>query len=325
MNLALPALQAAATIGILNHQHGLHEDIANKRIGLIDDSVSNWVTSMDALIGASFFSDAFGTVPEAAVYQPVVAGDVQFATIQENLQNTPGADRAMVAANRLNEQNDIARMVVFDPAWYQNMHRASIQIKDLMEGKLPIDSVVDVLTDNAEQAALNGRIGNTCKMTARDLGISRLQMQALGRLEMGRNIDRVHAASPQQRQVAIQDMFQTPQNRIGLALSQAQLIQNSLQNAHNLAAAGDPAALAKVQYEATKIQMKLGQEGQRGNLINQFVPDFASVLTPQVNSIVEKLHGGLANAEQTPNQGTTGDTRNQFTGSSIEVDQNSGK
>ena len=195
-SLALPAIQAAATILIINKQKDLHDDIANKRIGLIDAAVSKYCAAIDACLASGTFSSAFGSVPAAAVYQPVDPLETQYQTINANLQNVPAADRLMTAINRLNENNDLARAAVFDPSFLENMHRGSIQIKDLMEGKLPIDEVTNILTDNAEQAALNGRIGNSCRMTFRDLGVSRLDAQRLGRRERFQQLQVAEQASP---------------------------------------------------------------------------------------------------------------------------------
>lgn len=311
-SLALPAIQAAATLVIINQQKNLHDDIANKRINLIDAAVTKYCNAINALIATGTFSDAFGSVPAAALYEPVVPLETQYSTINDNLQNVPAADRLMAAINRLNENNDIARAVLFDPSFIHNMHRGSIQVKDLMEGKLPIDTVNDILTDTAEQAALNGRIGNVGRMTFRDLGISRLSAQAAGRRERLLQIQLAEGVSPLARQFSIQQMMNTVENRIALALSTTQLIQNSLQNANNLAAAGDPKALAEIQTKLNKISMTLGQEAQRGNLINSFVPDFASLLQPVVNSISGALHGGKAEAPNDDTAGTAPTTTNFY-------------
>jgi|TARA_R100000084_G_scaffold109319_1_gene75673 hypothetical protein len=312
-SLALPAIQAAATILIIEKQKDLHDDIANKRIGLIDAAVSKYCAAIEACRSSNLFSEAFGSVPDAAIYKPVDPLETQYQTINANLQNVPAADRLMTAINRLNENNDLARAAVFDPAFHENMHRGSIQIKDLMEGRIPVDDVTNILTDTAEQAALNGRIGNTCKMTFRDLGVSRLNAQATGRRERAQQLQVAQLASPVERQFSIQNMMNTVESRIALALTTTQLVQNSLQNANNLAAAGDPTALASIQTKLNKIGMVLGQEAQRGNLVNAFVPDFASLLQPVISSISGALHGGKVPTKNTDREGTAPTTTNSNT------------
>lgn len=291
VQLLVPALQAAATLVILNKQKGLYDDIASQRIDLIDEAVTNYVDAIDALITTGIFSSAFGTVPTAILYAPVDSRQEIYDYINDGLQNIPAAERHVAAVNRMNERNDIVRMTAFSPEFLHLAHKDSSTIRDLMHGRLPIDEVLNVLTDDAEQAALTGRIGNTDRRTHRSLGLSRLSMQRAARSHMGQMVQRTQLVSPIERQQALQDLLQTPSQRLGLALSQAQLIQQSLQNQANAAAAGDPTDYAKIQAEVQKLTAKLGNEAQRGNLINQFVPNYSALLQPQIQSISEALLG----------------------------------
>lgn len=290
-SLLVPALQAAATLTVLGVQKGYYDDIANDRIDLIDEAVTNWIAGMESLITTGLVSEAFGTVPDAALYEEVDSRETIYAAINENLQNIPAAERHIAAVNRMNENNDIVRMTAFAPEFLHLAHKSSSTIRDLMNGKLPIDEVTNILTDEAEQAALNGRIGNTARRTHRSMGLTRLQMQSMARRELERQVILVERVSPIQRQQSIQEMLGTPANRVGLALTQAQLIQQSLQNANNADAAGDPTKFGELQVRLQKLTARLGQEAQRGNMINQFVPDYASLLQPQIKSISEGLLG----------------------------------
>jgi hypothetical protein len=291
VQLLVPALQAAATIIILDKQKDLYDDIAEKRIALIDQAVGTYVTGMNALVTTGLVGDAFGSVPDAAEYVPIDSREAIYAAINENLQNVPAAERHIAAVNRMNENNDIVRITAFAPEFLHLAHKNSSTLRDLMNGKLPIDEVINVLTDDAEQAALNGRIGNTARQNHRSLGITRLRMQALARRELEQHVNIAQRVSPVQRQQSIQDMLGNPANRVALALTQAQLIQQSLQNANNADAAGDPTSLGQLQIQVQQLTARLAQEAQRGNLVNQFVPDFASILQPQIKSISEALLG----------------------------------
>lgn len=291
VQLLVPALQAAATLIILDKQKDLYEDIANRRISLIDTAVTNYVNGVDALITTGVLYDAMGTVPEAALYVPVDGRENDYQSINDGLQNIPAAERHIAAVNRMNERNDIVRMTAFSPEFLHLAHKSSSTLLDLLHGKLPIDEVINVLTDDAEQAALNGRIGNTARTTHRSLGISRLRMQELARRQIPLLTGVAQSVSPVQRQQSIQDLLTTPAQRLGMAITQAQLIQQSLQNFNNAAAAGDPQKLGELQLLMQKLTARLGQEAQRGNMINQFVPNYAAILTPQINSISEALLG----------------------------------
>ena len=289
--LLVPALQAAATLTVLAYQKGLYDDVADQRIDLIDDAVTNYITVIDAMITSGLVGQAMGTVPTAILYDEVDSRDTIYAAINENLQNVPAAERHIAAVNRLNERNDIVRMTAFSPEFQHLVHHSSSTIRDLLNGKLPIDEVINVLTDDAEQAALNGRIGNTGRRNHRSLGISRLSMQRAGRAALAGHVDIAQRVSPVQRQQSMQEMLGTPAQRIGMALTQAQLIQASLQNEANAAAAGDPTKLGELQIKMQEVTARLGQEAQRGNMINQFVPNYSALLAPQINSISEGLLG----------------------------------
>lgn len=291
VQLLVPALQAAATLTILDKQKDLYDDIANQRISLINAAVNTYVAGMDAMITTGLVTDAFGSVPDPALYDPVDSREVIYAAINENLENVPAAERHIQAVNRMNENNDIVRITAFAPEFLHLAHKNSSTIRDLLNGKLPIDEIVNILTDEAEQAALNGRIGNTGRRTHRSLGITRLRMQDYARKMLDAHVTTAQRVSPVQRQQALQDMLGTPQNRVALALTQAQLIQQSLQNANNAAAAGDPAKLGELQIKVQQLTNRLAQEAQRGNMVNQFVPNYAAILAPQIRSISEALLG----------------------------------
>jgi hypothetical protein len=289
--LLVPALQAIATVVILNKQKEFHDEIAEKRIELIDEAVTNWIGGMEGMISSGMVGEAFGTVPASAAYIPVDSRETIYAAINENLQNVPAAERHIAAVNRMNENNDIVRMTAFSPEFLHLVHKSSSSIRDLINGKLSIDEVVNVLTDDSEQAALQGRIGNTGRRTHRSLGITRLNLQRFGRRELEAQVKLASAVSPMDRQQTMQDMLGTPARRVALALTQAQLIQQSLQNANNAAAAGNPTKLGELQLSLQKFTNRLAQEAQRGNMVNQFVPNFAALLEPQIKSITEALLG----------------------------------
>ena len=289
--LLVPALQAAATILILEKQKDQYDDIADQRIGLIDSAVTKYINGMDALVTSGLMGEAMGTVPDAAIFQEVDSRQTIYAAINENLQNIPAAERHIAAVNRMNENNDIVRMTAFSPEFIHILHTSSSSIRDLINGKLPIDTLIDITTDVAENDQLNGRIGNSSRVTHRSIGLTRIQMMDKGRRAMSHHIEMAQRVSPIQRQQGIQEMLGTPQGRIGLALTQAQLIQTSLQNFHNLEATGAPAKLGELQMDMQKLTARLGMEAQRGNMVNQFVPNYGALLAPQIASISEGLLG----------------------------------
>ncbi len=285
-SLLVPGIQAAANILLMNKQRSDYDAIVSQQRQLVGIAVTNYDTAINSLLNSQEFENAFPDVPQAAEYVPIDACCIQRATIECNISLTGRSDDYVRAVNRLHEQNDIIRAVVFDPRFLVNMDLQSMTIQDLLRGRLPVDDVMEIVTDNAEFAAMTGRIGNTRQMLLRDLGISRLRAQSLGRREFREMHSHISSAiSPNSRQADIREMMQTPAQRIALALTQAQLIQQSLQNVYNRDAQKDPYRMAELQTKIQRTLLKLQFEANKAALVNQFVPNYAAMLQPQIQAV----------------------------------------
>ena len=292
VSLLLPPIQAIATISILKKQKDLYDDIAEERIGLIDAAVTKFTNSVTAQISMGAFRDAYGSVPDAILYEEVDPGEEIKRAAEDSLRGLPAGKRHMEAANRIMEQEQIVRMMVLDARYVCDSELLSCTINDLLAGKLPVDDVIEVVKDGAEVAALNGRVGNTHNMTMRDLGISRLRAQREGQMAFQSRLTSLNGdVAPLSKQVAVRDFLQTGSQRIAFALTTANLIQQSLQNEANADAAGDPTKFSELQAKLQMAVNVLGQEAQRGNMINQFVPNYAALVAPAIKSINEALLG----------------------------------
>ena len=293
--LLVPGAQAAANILLMEQQKSDYEDIVNQQRVLLDAAVNQYISGIDALI--PLFEDAYPDVPQAAEYVPIDACCIQRATIECNIATMPRADVYASSLSRYHEQSAIVRAVVFDSRFLTSMDMASVQISDLLRGRMPVADVVEILTDNAELAALTGRIGNTRRTTARDLGLSRMRAQAAGREELRAHHGFIsQAVSPLSRLGDIRDMVQTPAQRIALALTQAQLIQNSLQNLYNQQAQKSPHLLAELQTKIQKVITKLQFQANKATLVNTFVPNYAAILQPMVQSIAQAIGDPIGSA-----------------------------
>lgn len=281
--LLVPGLQAAANILILERQKSYYDDISNEQKATIDLAVANYLACIDGLL--PMFEDAYPDVPEAAEYVPVNPCQEQGDTIECNIGHIARANDWAYCINRLHEQNDLTRAVAFDPRWLVNMDLSSMTIQDLLRGKFPVSDLMEVMTDTAEQSCLTGRIGGCRHLTSRNLGISRLRMQHTGREELRKNAKMFEDISPHRRQRGIEEMMQTPQQRIALALTQAQLIQNSLQNVNNQNAQKPPHRLAELQMRLEKCINKLQHEASKASLVNSYVPNYAAILQPQIRAL----------------------------------------
>jgi K+-transporting ATPase c subunit len=292
----MPGLQAAANKEVLNLQKAHYDAVSAEQRSILNASINEYLNSVDALLNGFDYENAFPETPEAAEYVPVDACCLQGSTIECNISHTDKADAYVRYVNRLHEQNDFLHAISGNPTFMVDLHIQSRSVQDLMRGRLPVGDVVEVLGDNAEMASLTGRIGNTRKTTLRDLGISKLRAQAAGRKEFREvTVWFNSAVSPMQRQGDIRDSMQKPQERIALALQQAQLIQNSLQNRNNALAQKDPYLLAKLQTRIQADITRLQQKANEALLTNTHVPNFAATIFPKLSN-VSQLVGGIGQA-----------------------------
>jgi hypothetical protein len=296
--LLVPGIQATANLLLMERQKDDYDDIVRDQRALVGIAVNNYITGVDSLLPD--IEAAYPDVPEVAEYVPIDACCMQRATIECNISTTGRADVYARQVNRLHEQNDVIRSIVFDPRFLENMDVTSLTISDLLRGRSPVGDVVEVLTDNAEQAALTGRIGNTRRTTARDLGLSKLRAQAAGRRELHDHQASINRdVSPISRQVDIREMMQTPAQRIALALTQAQLLQNSLQNVYTAAAQKDPYLMGQLRLKLDRLLLKLQHEANKATLVNQFVPNYAAILQPQIQRIAQAIGDPIGAASNT--------------------------
>jgi hypothetical protein len=224
---------------------------------------------------------------------------VQGSTIECNISHTQRADDYVRYVNRLHEQNDLTHALAGDPRFLTTLDIQSKSISDLSRGILPIGDVVEILTDNAEQASLVGRIGNTRKTTARDLGISKLRAQAMGRKEFREAATWFNSSvSPIQRQLSIQTMMLAPQERVQLALHQSQLIQQSLQNKNNALAQKSPHLMAELQTKLQQIITRLQAKSSEALLVNTHLPNPALTVPAPTMDNISGIVGSIGSAIQ---------------------------
>jgi hypothetical protein len=297
----MPERQAEANKKVLELQKKHYDAISKEQRTILNAAIDHYLNSIDTLLAGDDFELALPDAPEAAEYVPVDACCVQGSTIECNISNTGRADDYVRYVNRLHEQNDLRHMLAGDPRFLATLDIQSKSINDLTRGLLPVGDVVEVLGDNAEQASLTGRIGSSRRTTARDLGISKLRAMVAGRKEFRESAAWFNSAvSPIQRQLSIQTMMMSPQERIQLALHQSQLIQQSLQNKNNSLAQKAPYLLAELQTKIQRHITRLSQKANEAMLVNTHVPNYASIVIPKTDNI-SGLVGSIGQAVQYAN------------------------
>jgi predicted RNase H-like nuclease (RuvC/YqgF family) len=293
----MPDRQAEANKKVLALQKEQYDALSKQQRDILNAAINTYMSEVNSLLSGTDFEDAFPDVPEAAEYVPVDTCCVQGSTIECNISHTQRADDYVRYINRLHEQNDLTHALAGDPRFLVTLDIQSKSINDLSRGLLPVGDVVEVLGDNAEQASLVGRIGNTRKTTARDLGISKLRAMAAGRKEFREATTWFNTSvSSIQRQMSIQTMMLAPQERITLALHQSQLIQQSLQNKNNALAQKSPHLMAELQTKLQQIITKLQAKSSEALLVNTHLPNPALMVPAPSMSNVSGLVGGIGQA-----------------------------
>lgn len=295
----MPDRQAEANKKVLALQKQHYDAISKQQRDILNAAIDQYLSSINTLLDGDDFENAFPDVPEASEYVPVDACCVQGSTIECNISHTNRANDYVSYVNRLHEQNDLVHVLAMDPRFLVTLDIQSKSVQDLTRGILPVGDVIEVLGDSAEQASLVGRIGSTRKTTARDLGISKLRAQAVGRKEFRETTAWANTAvSPMARQHDITEMMQTPAQRISLALHQAQLIQQSLQNKNNMLAQKAPHLMAELQSKIQRDITRLQQKASEALLVNTHVPNFAATIPAPTMNNVSGLVGSIGQSIQ---------------------------
>lgn len=289
----IPGLQAAANILILEYQKEAYEEIEERRIDYIDAAVEAYCECMEDLMAD--LEDATDSIPEPAIYQPFSPAGEQQDTICDNIDRVPSATAYVKMINNNHLEADMARAVALNPNYYCLNEITWNTIEDLMKGDLPIGLTVETLTKSAEESATNGRLGRACGQFRRNIGLVDYRVQRAARAERREELQFANQnISSLQRQGDIREMMVTPQQRFGYALQQAQLIQNSLQNAYNACAKAAPYKMQEIQIKLQKCTQQMQLLAGKAGLVSGYVPNYAGVLNSQVRDLASGLVGGVS-------------------------------
>lgn len=298
-SILVPGIQAAAQLLIAKYQSGKIEDYWDSKKAGVQVALDNYIRCLNALLPE--FKNAFPNVPECAQYIPIDFCQEQVNTILCNLKAAQYADDYIKEVNRQHQQNQLIRAKFVIPLFEENRQFQAIQISDLLQGKLPIDDVGEILTDNAELACLTGRIGNTCKTTFRDLGVSRLRAQALGRQEFANMVQLMNSSvSPVSQLADVQSMMVTPQQRIAFAFQQTLYIWDSTQRCFNNAALKPPAELAALQVKLQKCLTVMQGEMAKTQFDDFYMPNYQQLLNPFISGLSQGIGSAFMGGYSSP-------------------------
>lgn len=194
---------------------------------------------------ASQAASNMGGVPEAALYQPVDYGEVQQRTLLDDYNNLDAMGWVSGKANNILAQQDMRRAEKFIPGFKQVLRTQAGNVNDLVNGRLPYDDVLQIAGNANQLAGAFGTPGTGAPGTLRDLGLSQLQGIQSGQGLLQGMVGIAEQVSPISRYSRPQDFLLYPSQTVPWEIEQQQLIQQSQQNANNLAAGISPTQLAQ--------------------------------------------------------------------------------
>lgn len=221
-----------------------------------------------SFLGGYGTGDIFGSVPEAALYNPVP--DINFTksqsdTIGGNLQNFGLASKLAGQTNAFNLDQSLNRIRTLVPNYDTNLATMGNVTRDLLLGKLPYADVMDITGNRSSLSANLGVPGGATNATLKDLGLSQLSAEQSGANMFQQMLSGAQQVMPTSAMTSPSSMFFDPATRASLELNQrgqniqqAELTQQSEQSANNLAASADPAAASLFNLSASMIPATLG-------------------------------------------------------------------
>lgn len=192
-----------------------------------------------------------GEKPEAAQYGPVNFGKMQLKTVKDDAKNLGWINGLTDATNTSIASQDVKRATRFIPRYKSIMQQEGLNASALTRGELPYDDVLDIASSRSGLANSLGTPGAAGPATLKDLGLSRLSAMESGTNLFKNMVGIAEAVSPVARYSRPQDYLLTPGQTIPWALEEAQLKQQSQQNANNLKAGASPSQLASSAAQAS--------------------------------------------------------------------------
>lgn len=215
---------------------------------------------LNALNNGEFGSlrDVFGTVPGAASYEPVSYTPVDYGQVQ--LDTIAGNKAAMPSITDLNSmindavmKSDQLRIETLAPGFGRSLTNLASAANDLTAGRLPMSDVLKVVNDRQSLSDTLGTPGTSTSATLKDLGLTQLGAIQQGADMMGKITALAESINPVSSISTPQQFMLYPAQTVPWKIGenefasqfqseQNQLLQQSEQNANNLAAMPNPQA-----------------------------------------------------------------------------------
>lgn len=253
-------------------------DARNQALTNAQNQINNLSSSA---LGGNFLgqfgaTDIFGSVPQAALYNPVSPvdfGQVQLDTIKQNLKALQPAENLSAQTNQFNLGQAQDRINALVPNYQTNLNQMGKVTQDLLLGRLPYSDILDITNNRSSLGASLGVPGGTANATLKDLGLSQLSAETTGANMFETMLQGAQQVMPTSSLMSPSSQFYDPTTMANLnlqqnaqSIEQAQLEQQSQQSAYNLAASPDPAAASLFNLQASLIPatLNIGSQSQYG-------------------------------------------------------------
>ena len=245
--------------------------------------------------------------PEAFLYNPVIIGQSQHQTIQDNMRESGGAIALSDRVNSSIWQNDLNRIRTLMPGYDQYSQQYLGITNSLQQGKLPYEDVMGILGDSGSLAGSVGAPGGSRATTLKDLGISRLSAMEQGNSMFTNFVNMAQVISPNEKQMTPQQSFLTPSERLNADIMQHSLTQQGNASAEIARASPDPAASAITNADMAMQMAMLGSgytpQMPTGSTYNS---GLASSVNSGINGILSAFMGSQNKGYGNTSFGTNG-------------------
>lgn len=196
---------------------------------------------MAAVDGANF-----GRRPEAALYEPINFDDAARNQILQNFYNLDEVNKLVRGGNHYITKDALKRAEKLIPGYSASMQKMGLNANQLISGQVPSDVLSQLVSDRAGVSNGVNIPGLAGAATAKDLGLTSLDMIGQGSNLMGKMVSMAETISPRSSYMSPKDYLLSPQERIALEMNQRQLVQQSEQNKNFLEAGADPTEMARL-------------------------------------------------------------------------------
>ena len=200
-------------------------------------------------------NNAFGKVPEHALYSPVNIDKSLMASVAGNQAALPDIQNLIFDTNTGITSEALRRAKKLIPGYKQAMKTYGAAGVDLLGGRLPFEDVLGIVGDRTALSNTLGTPGTAGPATLKDLGIKRLDAIQAGGGILKDMVNIAGAISPTGNYALPQNFMLSPTERLRADIEQRQLQQQNQQSGFNLAGSADPGA-------AAALQLALSQAGQ---------------------------------------------------------------